>query len=147
MNVSYQRLMEEHDAIDTLARRVEAEIGKAGPSIPTISALLADLSFAVSDHLSVEDRTVYTRLIAAKDKESVRVELDFEQSFQALRADWLAYLADWTSSDNVELDWDSFVIETRAMMPRLRQRVREETNLIYPVALHHGFIRLRDHAT
>jgi len=147
MNVSYQRLIEEHDAIDTLVRRIEAEVDTSGPSIPAISALLADLSLAVSNHLSVEDRSVYTRLIVAKDKESVRVKVDFEEAFQALRADWLAYLADWTSSDNVELDWDTFVNETRAMMPRLRQRVREETNLIYPVALHLGFIRLRDHAT
>ena len=69
--------------------------------------------------------------------------LDFEAAFEALRCDWRAYLADW-DAECIAADWAGFQTETAAVMARLRERVRAETDLIYPVALKRGMIALRD---
>jgi hypothetical protein len=141
--MSYQRLIEEHDEIDRLARQLERGVEVDTPDPARAFHLLVELSRAVSEHLSYEDRRVYSRLLAPKAPRAVGPEVDFEASFQALRTDWLTYLGDW-NIETLACDWTAFREETRAMMTRLRSRVRDETNLIYPLALQQGAIRLRE---
>lgn len=139
--MSYQRLIEDHDLIDQLARKLET-IAEADCAEPVEAVrVLMNLSCAVSEHLAYEDRTVYSRLIDAKPR-LAEPAIDFEQTFQQLRADWLAYLSDW-NGETLTLDWACFCDETKAMMARLRTRVGDETDLIYPTAMQRGLIRLR----
>lgn len=42
------------------------------------------------------------------------------------------------------LDWPSFREETKGIIIRLRARVRDETDLIYPLATQKGLIPLRE---
>ena len=144
MNMSYQRLIHEHAEIDKLSRRLEMEVERPEPDVQGVAALLGELSLAVKEHLAAEDRSVYERLIGAKHDKAWRAEVDFEATFQALASDWTTYLADWMTADGIENDWPTFAEETLGMMSRLRQRVRDETDLIYPMALQRGFIRLRE---
>ena len=144
MAMSYERLIHEHAEIDKLSHRLEIEVEKSGPDPQCVAALLGELSLAVKEHLAAEDRSVYEPLIGTKHDKGWRAEVDFEAAFQALETDWTTYLADWVTADSIEHDWMTFAEETRGMMGRLRQRVREETDLIYPMALQRGFIRLRD---
>ena len=144
MNMSYERLIADHDAIDKLAYRIEAKIEEPEPDAAGTEALLGDPSLAVSEHLAVEDRSVYAPLVGAKHDKPWRSEVDFEAALQELRADWQTYLADWVVTDKIKGDWPAFAEETRAMMARLRQRVRDETDLIYPMAMQRGYIRLRE---
>ena len=146
MTMSYERLVAEHSAIDKLCRRLERAVEISQPDGVGAAALLGQLSLAVGEHLAAEDRSVYAPLIGAKHDKPWRAEVDFEAAFQELRADWQTYLAEWVSTDTIESDWPTFAEETRAMMVRLRQRVRDETDLIYPMAMQRGYIRLREPA-
>lgn len=142
--MSYERLIREHDAIDVLAGRLAAA-AKLNQSTDQIMVLLWDLSLAVSEHLRHEDRTVYQPLLdEPADTKKMASSQDFERMFQDLRSDWEQYLGDW-NSETVAADRATFKHETETMVIRLRERVRAETSLIYPVALQHGAIRLRDH--
>lgn len=140
--MSYQRLIEDHDRIDHLARELEkiVDADRADPDEAVF--VLMKLATTISKHLSYEDRHVYSRLIKAKPARPGEPVIDFEETFQQLRADWTAYLADW-NIETLACDWPAFQDETRTMMARLRARTRDETNLIYPLAMQNGFIRLR----
>lgn len=143
--MSYERLIREHDAIDLAARRLENAAGAATPDTATIVGLRSELACAVNEHLHHEDRTVYALLIGLGTKGVLNAAIDFEALFQALKCDWEDYLADW-DADCILADWEGFQAETSAIMARLRERVRTETDLIYPLALKQGMIPLRDQA-
>ena len=140
--MSYQRLIDDHDEIDRLANALVVLAESGVPDVTRALDLLWDLSGAVNDHLTYEDRTVYSRLIQSKHPQLSSAGVDFEASFIELRSDWQTYLSDW-QAETLACDWPLFASETIAMMLRLRQRVSDETSLIYPLALQQSFIRLR----
>ena len=141
--MSYERLIREHDEIDAAARRLEVAAQAETPDTAAVAGLLSELACAVDEHLRHEDRAVYSQLIANPDTSARAAPVDFEGMFEALRCDWQNYLSDW-DADCLAADWPNFQAETAAIMARLRDRVREETDLIYPLALQRGMIALRD---
>jgi hypothetical protein len=143
--MSLERLIREHDEIDQLSHDLRAITRQAPPSPLAAVASLQHLARSVEDHLSYEDRTVYSVLV---DRYAASPSFDadkFEKMFEELRDSWLAYLAKWDVR-SVRADWSSFCADTSEMIPRLQARVRNETNLIYSLALSDGTIRLRDPA-
>lgn len=140
--MSYERLIQEHDAIDALARKLAAA-AELNPDTDHVMTLLWDLSLAVGQHLRHEDRSVYQPLLDGPADKKLASSRDFEQMFQDLRSDWEQYLGDW-NSETLAADRATFKHETATMMTRLRERVRAETTLLYPAALQCGAIRLRD---
>ena len=141
--MSYERLIDEHDAIDAIANRLVEIVQSDRPAEMAAHGLMADLAISVHDHLRAEDRTVYGPLLALQQQKPLRTEVEFEMLFEELRCDWEVYLSEWTI-ECIEADWPTFQAETVAIMKRLRERVQIETSLIYPLALQQGTIRLRD---
>lgn len=140
--MSYKQLIDDHDEIDRLTRELDVVANAAHPDPASASEVLLSLATAVREHLAHEDRTIYSRLTNGKRRPPGTPEIDFEAAFQELSDDWQTYLSDW-NLDLLACDWPSFVAETAAMMARLRIRVRDETNLIYPLAMQQGLIGLR----
>jgi hypothetical protein len=143
--MSLERLIREHDEIDQLSQDLLTLTRQAPPSPVAALASLNHLARSVEDHLSYEDRTVYSVLIDRYATSATFNADKFERVFEELRDSWLAYLAKWDVR-RVSADWSSFCAETADMIPRLQARVRNETNLIYSLALSDGTIRLRDPA-
>ena len=140
--MSYQRLVAEHDEIDVAARQIEHLLTGDEPAGVVVSTRLSELALLVADHLRNEDQSVYQPLIKRQDKPRSEALLNLELHLEDLRHDWLQYLADWTP-ECVKADFDTFRSDTTQMMSRLRARVKIETDLIYPLALKHGSIRLK----
>jgi len=141
--MSYQRLIREHDELATKASELEALLGGGARNPAAAAGLLHELAFLVREHLSYEDRRVYSRLIELRSRKDLPSSAEFEALCEALRDDWEAYLVEW-DEDCIRADWEEFSAATTALMARLRERVCQETNLIYPLALKEGLIKLRD---
>jgi len=141
--MNLERLVFEHEAIDLLARNLRLLTTQSPPEFGAAVFLLAQLAQEVETHLEYEDRTVYNALIERYKKRLLVGADKFEQLFELLRTDWCSYLAYWTE-ENVRAEWSRFGVATAEIIPRLQERVRTETNLIYSRALSDRLITLRD---
>lgn len=126
-------LRHDHEMIDILARRLSGLLeSDATPS--QLSSALDHLLNCVADHLAREDVTIYELALSAKPGLS-RAKVDqVRDDFERLKANWQDYLLFW-SPEQIAADRAGFVEASRAMLPRLRNRVKLEEGLLVAAAL------------
>jgi hypothetical protein len=139
--VTFEQLMREHDEIDAHTRRLEECCAATVPPIAQVIAARDALRAALEAHFDHEDEALFGRLMTANHASAAAVNA-FADEFGQLRADWGAYLSDWTAAWLAD-DWDGFRRETAALMARMRDRTGQETGLLYPLALKTAAIGLR----
>nr|WP_299911779.1 hemerythrin domain-containing protein [Sphingomonas bacterium] len=139
--MTFEQLMREHDEIDAHTRRLEECCAVQAPAIAEVVAARGALRIALEEHLAHEDEALFGRLMTA-NRASAEAVHAFAAEFGQLRADWGAYLSDWSAAWLAD-DWDGFRQETAALMSRMRDRTRQETELLYPLALRTAAIGLR----
>ena len=140
--MSYETLIDEHEAIDRLAGKLLNALG-AGVSASAVAYdLKCRLRAIVDQHIEHEDALLYTRLASFGSptlSENVRL---LETSYDMLRQDWRQYVTTW-SEDRICSGWQDFAEETTRIVPRIKHRVLEETELVYLPALKSGLLPLR----
>lgn len=141
--IDFFRLVSEHDTIDAGIDALKRLTTAAEMDLEAVLAALATLSVDLREHLAHEDSFIYPMMIEQDRTNSHEVAQSFVSEFAALRADWNAYLAEWTA-DCIEADWGNFCWQTASMMTRLGLRVMRENEVLYLRALQNGRIRLRE---
>ncbi len=140
--MTYEHLMREHDRIDVLAARLDVMLDVDRPDAEAAMATLGMLVSELDGHLATEDSAIYPRLIVSDDAAAAATAERFVGEVAPLKRDWRQFLDHW-SAPAAARDWPRFCGEARAMMARLRARVRAETEVLYPLALQKSIIRLR----
>lgn len=126
-------LLRDHAAIESLSARLMALIeGDAAPA--ELSLALGHLVDTVSDHLSLEDAMIYTLAMRAQPGVAEDSVQRARAEFDRLKANWNDYLVEWPP-EAIERDRATFVRATRAMLPRLRERVRLENELLFALGV------------
>jgi hypothetical protein len=126
-------LMRDHAAIESLSARLLALLD--GDATPAALALALDhLVATVSDHLSVEDAMIYTLAMRAQPGVAEESVTRARDEFDRLKANWNDYLVEWTA-ESIAADRPAFDRATRAMLPRLRDRVKLENELLFAVSI------------
>lgn len=139
---NFQTLIAEHDHLDDLALKLARIAERGEPDAVEALAARADLSVSLDYHLGREDAFLYDELLSGRAAEFSDAVTKFHSDFKDLSSDWSDYLRLW-DLPSVQADWVQFCAETIVMMGRLRARISEENNLLYPLALRHSRIRLR----
>lgn len=120
-------LIRDHAVIEHLANKLSRLIDTDAE--PTILAdLLAQLVQTVAGHLEVEERMLQSDALrpgAVSAEEVARVTRDFER----LKENWIAYWKIWTAEE-IATDRAGFLNASRAILPRLQDRVRLETEML-----------------
>ncbi|MBV9841750.1 MAG: hemerythrin domain-containing protein [Sphingomonadaceae bacterium] len=142
MTASLARLLDEHDGIGTRARAIlllldedEAQPGRA-------AGMLGELKATIADHVAYEEQFIYPEMSKAGSADLSDTAEMFAEEFVALRGDWVGYLDAWPDTA-IGGDWPGFAAATRAILPRMLDRVRRENDCLYPLALRRGAVRLR----
>ncbi|MHA6718303.1 hemerythrin domain-containing protein [Sphingomonas sp. RS6] len=126
-------LRHDHETIDILARRLSELVDReADPK--SLSMALDHLLRCVAEHLAREDTTIYALALEAQPGISRETVDQVRDDFERLKMDWRDYLVAW-SPEAIMRDRAGFVAATRAMLPRLRERVRLEQGLLLASAL------------
>lgn len=71
--------------------------------------------------------------------------LDLNLLVAQMNRDWPAYLDRWDIR-RIEYAWPAFASETRRILTKGLERLKLENAIIYPLALDHGTIRIREPA-
>lgn len=139
--VDFETLMREHDMLGTLADRLSA-LAADRPCGSETAAVRASLAAALDHHLGKEDRDIYPRLAASADQATSTAAREMNDDYDALTAAWAAYMRRWPAAPQPAERAD-FTAATQTLMARLKARIARENNLLYPLALRGGHIRLR----
>jgi iron-sulfur cluster repair protein YtfE (RIC family) len=143
MQMSYQRLIAEHDRVDAALVRLLNHVDAVAPDPVATMLALSRLTDELRGHLAREDAFLYPDLIAGEGRAFPGIAADFVQAFAELRHDWDRYLHEWDSL-SIQQDWAGFRHETHSIAARLADRVAAENRLLYAAALREGVIPLRD---
>lgn len=137
---SYARLIGEHAEI---ARRVADFCDAlANAAAADIRASLDHLADALIDHLATEDQSIHPRLMTARDGGTRLAAEAAQRRYETLGDDWLALIDHWTEA-HIAADRHGFAEAAGALIERLRGRIVEEDELLYPAALATGQMALR----
>ncbi len=139
---NFETLLAEHDHLDDLALKLVRIAERADPDPAGALAAIADLSFSLDDHLSREAMFLHGELLSGRIAAFSDAVSKFNSDFNDLLPDWCDYRRQWDPSA-VQAGWAQFCCETTSIMGRLRARISEENNLLYPLALRYSRIRLR----
>ena len=139
---NFQTLLAEHDHLDELALTLVRIAERAEPDAAKALHARAAFSASLDDHLGRETAFLDGELHEGKVPEFSDAVVKFHSDFNDLAADCGHYLRLWDLAA-ADADWPRFCGETTAIMARLRTRINEENNLLYPLALRYSRIRLR----
>lgn len=137
-----ERLIAEHREMDQMAQDILALIASSTPDPIEAFALLRRLSACLDEHLAGEEGFLYADHFAAHPGSLNKEIAAFERAFADLKEEWALYLHEWTP-DNIGIDWRNFAHATQWIINRLRERIVQENDILYPLALQQGRIRLR----
>jgi hypothetical protein len=142
MAASLARLLDEHDGISLAAGMILLMLDAPQGEPVEASERLADLARIVSDHVAYEEQFIYPEMTRIGNAELSEASRLFAEEFETLRGDWCGYLDAWPA-DRIRGAWADFKRETRAILPRMLDRVQRENNCLYPLALRRGAVSLR----
>ena len=101
------------------------------------------LAGCLDEHLAAEAGFLYASHYRAQPNRLEEEVMAFERDFQNLQEEWELYMSEWTI-DNMSIDWRNFYHATLSVMQRFHARLMQENDILYPLALHYGRIRLRE---
>jgi regulator of sigma D len=130
-------LLRDHAVIERFASQLALLIERDADAA-ALSRTLDHLVETVADHLSVEDAMIYTLAMRARSGGAHDSVERMRNAFEQLKADWGVYLQRWTP-EAITADREEFVRATRVMLPRLRDRVRLENELLCALTLDPDF--------
>jgi Hemerythrin HHE cation binding domain len=134
------KLLQEHDMIERLVVRLDGIARSTVAAADAAFLAVQQLNQALDSHLAHEDLFLYVD--AMKSCRFSREIEKFRSDFDDLTQDWGSYLVNWSPLE-MKSHWADFCKQTLHLMKRLRDRVAQENELLYPMALQTNRIRLR----
>ena len=121
-------LIRDHAVIEHLANKLSRLMDTDAP--PAVLAdLLAQLVQTVAGHLEIEERMLQGDTLHHQEGVSAEDVARVTRDFQRLKENWDAYWKIWTAEE-IAADRTGFLDASRAILPRLQDRVRLETEML-----------------
>lgn len=122
-----------HTEVQGLVARIEelldprAIAADAGP----LSTVVRDLFGKFGVHLSIEDATLYPRMLSHADPQVRQAAQRFQGEMGGLKARFDQYRARWPGPLAITRDPQTFVTETRDILVLLKRRIACEDSQLY----------------
>ncbi len=121
-------LLRDHAAIELLSARLSKLIA-ANADATDLAETLGHLVQTVAGHLKVEEAILYDEAMLVQPGVTQADVTRATRTFERLKGDWGEYCTLWRAED-IAADRAGFVAASQAMLPRLRDRVQLETELL-----------------
>jgi hypothetical protein len=126
------QLRAQHDELEMIAGELTGAImaGKIG----AVAAIRWHLARALIEHLAIEDRWLYPRLIGTAPSAAADMAIRFKEEMGDLSSVFTVYMANWTA-DRINREWPKFRQETMNIIAALQKRIGNENNELYPIVM------------
>jgi hypothetical protein len=130
---SFVALFSDHARIADSAAALRL-VARGTPDAAEACGAIVTLSRQLRAHLIAEDRAVYRRLLACRDRGVAETARAARRGFATLARDWRAYVKAWTPAA-IETDPAGFSAATAVLLDRLDARIVFENETLYPLAV------------
>lgn len=127
-----ETLSEEHRELASLADAIVDLVAAPAPDFQTLGALRWRMSRVLLVHLAKEDKLLYPQLRHSDRPGAARLATRFAEEMGDLAQSFTEYVEDWPVQ-RAQTDWTGFATATRAILDRLRERIRREETELYPL--------------
>ena len=122
------------DLYDVLSVLIEYPALRKNPFVCT---LVSQFNDKVWMHLVFEDNALYSELLRHHDENAREIASRFRDSATELRKRFVHYVKRWCKSASDEAHEESFVEESREILAMIRERVRYENEVMFPLVEEH----------
>ena len=136
---TYNRLTAEHVEIQNASIGICDSLERTETVSSSLFASLERLGGLVAAHVHDEEIILENLSQSQVDCSGLQLWKAAANDFNRLRSDWLTFLAEWTL-DMIEHRRAEFGASARAVLDRLHERLRFETETFYLVAWESGAI-------
>ncbi len=132
--IPLQRLQAQHREILDLLHSLSVLIADPEARRTGVTArLFAELAQLVSEHLALEDDTLYRELLVHPDPQLQRTARDFLASSHGLRKRLAASGTYPCTPEASAAECEKFVVHSRELFDQLRNRIEIEEERLYPL--------------
>ncbi|WP_404333377.1 hemerythrin domain-containing protein [Sphingomonas sp. MMS12-HWE2-04] len=121
-------LLRDHAAIELLSKRL-SRLTEAGASAAELAHALKQLVDTVAAHLAIEEAALYSEAMQSLPGFTPEAIARATNEFEKLKTNWTSYCDLWTAED-IASNKPGFIAATKAILQRLGDRVRLETDLL-----------------
>jgi hypothetical protein len=132
------RLIEDHNSLHICACTLAISAESPSPFPETAFDELQRFRLALNVHLA-EEAHFMAGTISVGRAEFARHADAHRHRFADLIAEWETYLGEW-NGETIGADWHGFGGATRWIMGCLREQMRAENAVLYPLAMQHGLV-------
>lgn len=130
------RFRTQHDDLLAIAGQIAPRLDAAelSKSATAVRDLLSQLMGALKMHLTMEDNSLYPRLLQHQDPEVRKLAKQFMTEMGGIAEVVQAYSAKWSTERKIQEDPETFITETEGLFEALAGRIDRENNQLYPLA-------------
>ena len=130
------RYREQHADIARIVTDLEAEldVGKLAADASKARSLLSSLAGKIKLHLAAEDSHLYPELAKSSNEKLRTVATRFSKEMGPIANAFIGYVEKWPTPTAIKSNPAGFVTDTKSVMSVLKERIKKETQELYPLA-------------
>ncbi|MDH4229369.1 MAG: hemerythrin domain-containing protein [Nitrospirota bacterium] len=134
------RFREQHNELLKIAGQIVPYLKESTLSkdASAVRDLLSKLMGTLKVHLSMEDKSLYPRLVSHPDKKVSKLAKDFIAEMGGIAKAVTAYAGKWNTEERIRAEAATFIAETKGLFDALGKRIERENNQLYPLLDAHG---------
>ncbi|MCB1172386.1 MAG: hemerythrin domain-containing protein [Leptospiraceae bacterium] len=126
----------QHAELADLAEQLLAilDAGNLAERALEVTQLLTLFAARLKVHLSMEDLSLYPRLIQSANPSCAETALQFQSAMGGLQQDFEQYMTKWSVARRIQADTAAFIGATHTLLQALHTRMDKENKILYPLA-------------
>lgn len=124
------RLLDQHEELRTLSRRLEAIVAGSLADAKDLSQARLRMSVLMRDHLALEETVIYAPL--RDDPQGSDIMRQSDQDLIARRGVYSAHVTRWTPQ-RIAQDWAQYGDQVKILTRGLTERITYEDRVVYPL--------------
>lgn len=124
---------EQHDDLLKVVGEISAQLNvdKLSKDATEVRSLLSKLFGKLSNHLAIEDKSLYPRLLEQSDEQIKTLAKRFKDEMGGIGEAVTNYKQDWPSAVKIQDDPSTFITQTKVIFDALGKRIEQENNVLY----------------
>ncbi len=130
-----QRFRDQHDDLLKIASEISVHLNvdELSNDASEVRSLLSNLLGKLTFHLSMEDKSLYPRLLEHSDERVKSIAKRFIDEMGSLGEAVNAYKNKWPSALLIQKDPSDFIVQTKGIIDALAKRIESENNELYKI--------------
>lgn len=128
-----ETLKHQHRIVIDMATKILNSINKDSQNIDVISISLRILAGKVREHVGLEDREIYPRLMISSDSTISSLATKYKHDIGGLLPKFNFYMENWLDKTKIKNNLTDFIKDTNEILNALLTRIETEDKELYPL--------------